>query len=374
LGAPARYLGSVFAHTILRKAYSMNGDHMKKFVLALVLLVSLAVMGFGIVSAQEVDRTGWPETFIIGVYPGDNVEEALAAVEPLRAYLEETLGVRTVLITGTSYNAVIEAMVAGRADAIEVGPFSYVLAADVADAEAIAVANYEIEVDLEEVPGYYSLQFTKKGSGIASIADLAGRSFAFTDPASTSGYLVPATDILLDQEFTDPAQIEEFASVSFAGNHPTAVLSVWNDSVEAGATFDGNLAVQVEEAGIELCGYEDLGIEGPATAEEFPYLDAMTRDEIMAIYDACPDGSLVVFHQSPLIPETPFAINGNLPESFKTAVKDALLAIADNQDLVNELERYYVDPTEAAGVESIDALYDSLRDIAVLLNIDLSAR
>lgn len=347
---------------------------MKKFVRALVLVVSLAALGFGLVSAQEVDRTGWPETFIIGVYPGDNVEEALAAVEPMRVYLEETLGVRTVLITGTSYNAVIEAMAANRADAMEVGPFSYVLAADVAEAEAIAVANYATEVNPDEVPGYYSLMFTKKGSGITSIDDLAGRSFAFTDPASTSGYLVPATDILLDQEFTDPAQIEEFASVSFAGNHPTAVLSVWNDSVEAGATFDGNLAVQVEEAGVSLCGFEDKNIDGPATPAEFPYLSAMTQDEIMAIYNECPDGSLVVFHQSPLIPETPFAIRSTLPESFKTAVKDALLAISDNQDLVNELERYYVDPTEAAGVESIDELYNSLREIAQLLNIDLKAR
>ena len=347
---------------------------MKSLIRICVIMVLTLSIGLGLVSAQDVDRTGWPETFIIGVYPGDNVEEALAAVEPLRIYMEETLGVRTVLITGTSYNAVIEAMAAGRADAMEVGPFSYVLAADVADAEAIAVANYATEVNLNEVPGYYSLMFTKKGSGITSIDDLAGRSFAFTDPASTSGYLVPATDILLDQEFTDPAQIEEFANVSFAGNHPTAVLSVWNDSVDAAATFDGNLAVQVEQAGVALCGYEDKGIDGPATAEEFPYLEAMTQDEIMAIYEACPEGSLVVFHQSPLIPETPFAIKASLPESFKTAVKDALLAISENQDLVNELERYYVDPTEEAGVESIDALYNSLRDIATLLNINLRAR
>ncbi len=349
---------------------------MKKFAFVLSLLAVLSVMLTGVVVAQEAteDRTGWPETFIIGVYPGDNVEEALAAVEPLRLYLEETLGVRTVLITGTSYNAVIEAMAANRADAIEVGPFSYVLAAEVADAEAIAVANYGVVVNREEIPGYYSLMFTKKGSGITSIADLAGRSLAFTDPASTSGYLVPATDILLNQEFTDPAQIEEFASVNFAGNHPSAVLSVWNDTVEAGATFDTNLAVQVEEAGVELCGYTDLAIDGPPTAEEWPYLSAMTQEEITAIYDACPEGSLVVFHQSPLIPETPFAIKSTLPESFKAAVTDALLAIGDNQALVDELERYYVDTRETGGFETIDAMYDSLRDIATLLNIDLRAR
>jgi phosphonate transport system substrate-binding protein len=348
---------------------------MKKLALVIVALLVVAMLGFGLVSAQEVDRTGWPENFIIGVYPGDNVEEALAAVEPLRAYLEETLGVRTVLITGTSYNAVIEAMAAGRADAMEVGPFAYILAADVANAEAIAVANYEVEVDSAEVPGYFSLMLTKKGSGITTIEDLAGRSFAFTDPASTSGYLVPANDILQAMSFDDAAQIEEFANVTFAGNHPTAVLSVFNDTVEAAATFDANIPVQADEGTItDLCGYTDMSMDGPATVEEWPYLEAMTRDEIMAIYDECPEGSLVVFHQSPLIPETPFAINAALPESFKTAVQDALLAIADNQELVNEIERYYVDPSENAGTETIDALYDSLRAIATNLNIDLRAR
>jgi ABC-type phosphate/phosphonate transport system substrate-binding protein len=83
---------------------------------------------------------------------------------------------------------------------------------------------------------------------------------------------------------------------------------------------------------------------------------------------------MVVFHQSPLIPETPFAIRSDLPQSFKDAVTTALLAVAEDQALVDALERYYVDPSENAGVDSIDALYNSLRDIATLLDIDLRAR
>lgn len=345
---------------------------MKKLVHVLVLTAAFAALGLGLVAAQDQDRTGWPETFIIGVYPGDNVEEALAAVEPLRAYLEETLGIRTVLITGTSYNAVIEAMAAGRADAMEVGPFSYVLAADVAKAEALAVVNYQNDVtlenvaeaiDLTEVPGYYGVMFTKKGSGIESIADLKGRSFAFTDPASTSGYLVPANDIMIAMEFTDPAQIEEFTNVTFAGNHPSAVLAVVNGSVDAGATFEQNIPAQIREAGIEVCGWED----GEWDVYRSP-------EEIKAVYDACPEGKIVIFHQSPLIPETPFAVRSDYPQSFKDAVRDALLAVAENPELVVALQRYYVDPTEALNLESLDALYNPLRDIARNLNINLRAR
>ncbi len=355
---------------------------MKKFAIVLLSVLVFVALSFSLVVAQEatpepVDRTGWPETFIIGVYPGDNVEAALASNEPLRTYLESALGVRTVIITGTSYNAVVEAMAAGRADAFEVGPFSYTLAAQVANAEAIAVGTYSTDRDLfqNRVPGYYSLMFTKKGSGITSIDDLAGRSFTFTDPASTSGYLVPATDILLDQEFSDPAQIEDFAAVSFAGNHPASVLAVWNGNVDAGATFDDNLATQVAAAGVELCGFTDMNDGDLITAAEWPYKNAMTEEEIMAIYNDCPDGSLVVFHQSPLIPQTPFAINAALPETFKTAVYDALMDLVNHPDIVDVLGRYYMDPTAVdPSLESIDAVYNPLRDIARLLNLDLTAR
>jgi phosphonate transport system substrate-binding protein len=345
---------------------------MKKMLFVLMVLVFTAVLGLNIVTAQdaEVDKTGWPETFIIGVYPGDNVEAAIEAQEPLRAYLEGVLGVRTVVITGTSYGAVVEAMRAGRADAFEVGPFSYVLAADVANAEAIAVGNYVTNVDTGLLPGYYSVMFTKKGSGIDSIDDLAGKSFAFTDPASTSGYLIPATDVMDAMSFDSKDQLDTFfGQLTFAGNHPASVLAVANGTVDAGATFDDNLADQVEAGIATVCGVES----GDHAANIFHY--AMTTDELMAIYNDCPEGDLAVFHQSPLIPQTPFAVSANLPQSFKDAVKTALLSIGSDQALVDDLGRFYVDPTTVdTSLTSIDALYDPLRLTAEKLDLDLSAR
>ena len=342
---------------------------MKKLVLVLLVLIFTSVLSLTLVSAQDEDRTGWPETFIIGVYPGDNVEEAIAAQEPLRAYLEEQLGVRTVVITGTSYGAVVEAMRAGRADAFEVGPFSYVLAADVANAEAIAVGNYVTEVDTSILPGYYSVMFTKKGSGIESIEDLEGRTFAFTDPASTSGYLIPATDVMDEMGFDSKDQLDTFfGELQFAGSHPASVLAVSNDTTDAGATFDDNLADQVE-AGITICGVTS------ADHAENVFHSAMTQEEIMAIYNDCPEGNIAVFHQSPLIPQTPFAVNADLPQTFKDAVKAALLDIANDQVLVDDLGRFYVDPTTIdTSLASIDALYDPLRVTAEKLDLDLAAR
>lgn len=347
---------------------------MKKIVLSVVLVAMMAVMGLSLASAQEATadpaKAGWPETFIIGVYPGDNVEKAIEAQEPLRAYLEKTLGVRTVVITGTSYGAVVEAMRAGRADAFEVGPFSYVLAADVANAEAIAVGNYVTAVDTKVLPGYYSVMFTKKGSGIKSIADLKGKTFAFTDPASTSGYLVPATDILNDQNFDSKDQLDTFlGQATFAGSHPASVLAVSNGTTDAGATFDDNLVDQAN-ADIAICGVD----KGTAKGTEI-FHSLMTQEQIDKVYADCPDGSIAIFHQSPLIPQTPFAVNKNLPQTFKDAVKTALLNIKDDQSLVDSLGRFYLDPTTIdSSLKTIDNMYDPLRVIAKKLDLDLSAK
>ncbi len=344
---------------------------MKKLAIVLLSLVVFALFSMSVVAQDAAgDREGWPETFIVGVYPGDNVEEALASVEPLRVYLEEQLGIRVVVITGTSYSAVIEAMRAGRADAMEVGPFSYVLASQEAGAEAIAVANYVEGITLEQaqtldveiLPGYFSLMFTVKGSGIDSIDDLAGRSFAFTDPASTSGFLIPASTMMNVLGFSTRAELEGYANIVFAGNHPASVLSVAEGTTDAGATFDGNLMAQADEGLIDLCGYD-------AETGEFPYDDPMTPEEVQAIYDECPEGNVVVFFQSAVIPETPFAVRGDLPQSFKDAVQTALLAMSSDPELVVAMERFYVDPTAIAGAETIDSLYDALREIAETVDV-----
>jgi phosphonate transport system substrate-binding protein len=296
------------------------------------------------------------------------MDKALAQNQPLADYLTQALGVRTVVITGTSYNAVIEAMRAGRADAFEVGPFSYLIAAQEANAEALVVGNYSTEVDTQTLPGYYSVLFTRKGSGIKSIDDLKGKTFAFTDPASTSGHLIPATGIMLAEGFDNQDQLEGFFGQQiFAGSHPAAVIAVATGKTDAGATFDDNLLDQ------NTAGYPVCGITADMQHGQEPFHKQMTQDEINAIYDACPDGNIAVFAQSNIIPQTPFAINKDLPQSFKDAVKTAMLDLVNHQDVIDALGRFYIDPTTIdTSLTTVDSYYDNLRTTAKLLNMDLS--
>jgi len=102
---------------------------MMKAIRFAVLFAVLAALTVGTSIAQDdMDREGWPEPFVLGLFGGDDSAEALRDNEPLRAYLAEALDMEVLISTGTSYSAVIEAMRADRVDAMAVGPFAYVLA------------------------------------------------------------------------------------------------------------------------------------------------------------------------------------------------------------------------------------------------------
>jgi phosphonate transport system substrate-binding protein len=357
------------------------GKRAFSFVQALILLAILAIVAVSCtpvapaatpaankatnqssVSPTTDPKAGWPKEFIVGFFAGDDPNKVLESNEPLRAHLEKSLGIPVKSVTGTSYSAVIEAMRNKKADAMEVGPFSYTLAVQEANAEALAAGisvakGKEAKYDASIPPYYYSLIFTMKGSGIKTIADLKGKDFNFVDPASTSGHLMPKTYLI--KSGIDP---DKDMKTVFAGSHPTSVISVWNKKAAAGATYEQNLFDLVANNQVEACLWPDKEINKKRTAEE-----------IKAVYDACPDGKLVIIGMTDPIPNTPFAVRADLPASFKMEVKNALLSVKDKPELITAYRGWYVDPSVSLKLANLDAFYNPLRDIAKLLNLDLKA-
>jgi phosphonate transport system substrate-binding protein len=308
-------------------------------------------------AATADPHAGWPSKFIVGMFAGDDPQKVTFDNEAFRAYLEKQLGIPVEIITGGSYSAVIEAMRVKKADAMSVGPFSYTLAVQEANAEALGAGitadAKDPKYDAKKLPYYYSVIITKKGSGVATLADLKGKDFTFVDPASTSGHLMPKA--LLIKNGLDP---DKDMKTVFAGSHPSSVSAVWNDKVPAGATYEGNLYNLSKDGQVDLCFWPDGELN-----------KARTPEEIKAVYDA----KLVIIGMTDPIPNTPFAIRSDLPASFKAEVKAALLAIKDHPELVPDLKRWYVDPSQDLGLKNLDAFYNPLREVAKLLDLDLKA-
>lgn len=157
-------------------------------LIALFAVLGLVVGCGGDRGSAKAQQDGeMPDPLVMGLIPAEDNQEVIRGFQPAADYLGEQLGTEVELYTATDYSGIIEAMRSGEVDLAWFGPLSYILAADVADAEAIVV---QLNKDSGE-PTYRSLIITQPGSGIGELGDLEGRTFSFVDPASTSGYSSP---------------------------------------------------------------------------------------------------------------------------------------------------------------------------------------
>ena len=147
--------------------------------------VATAVSGAA-AQAQEITE------FRIGILGGENQNDRLKNNECLRVALEEALGVPTELFAPADYDGVIEGLLGGNLDVAWLGASAYAKA-HLEDPEAVTAVL--IPVNPDGTTGYYSIGFTRIDTGITSLDDMQGKVFAFGDPNSTSGYLIPAVEI-----------------------------------------------------------------------------------------------------------------------------------------------------------------------------------
>ena len=106
--------------------------------------------------------------------------------------LEKDLDMRVIPYTAADYVSIVEAMRAKKVDVAWLGSFSYVLAVQEAGAEAF-VAGVRKSTGKAS---YTSLIFVRGDAPYQSVMDLKGKSFAFVDPASTSGHLFPRAGMM----------------------------------------------------------------------------------------------------------------------------------------------------------------------------------
>ncbi len=137
--------------------------------------------------------------------------------------------------------------------------------------------------------GYRSCLIAHSDSDIFTPEDLAGKTFAFNDPNSTSGYLVPMT-FFLNEIGVDVKK--HFAKVTFSGSHEASILAVANKKVDVAST--------------NLPDMQQLTREGKVTR-----------------------GGLRVIWVSKLIPNDPVVVRKDLPPSLKTAIEESLVSMKD---------------------------------------------
>jgi phosphonate transport system substrate-binding protein len=253
--------------------------------------------------------------------PSQKPTDLLATGEEFGRLLGRLVGVPVRVTVASDYAAVIEALRNRTADLAFVHPGGYVLASREARATIVAKNLWHGKST------FTSRIFVRKDGGVRQLEELRGKTIAFVDPASSSGYIYPMV-LLIQRGLVrnrDPKTF--FREVVFAGSHDAAMRALVNGHVDAIASFD--------------------------LAREQYLKDPAERERIVFVAE------------TPAIPEAGIAARDGLAPDVVARVRAALISIRGpaHADLLKRL--YDIDGFEPAE----DREYDSVRAAIELLGV-----
>jgi len=251
---------------------------MKHLILALAATTALT----GAAGAEGIKE------FNIGILGGENAQDRMTSNECYRAAIEKELGVPVKVFTPADYDGVIQGLLGGTLDMAWLGASAYAKTY-LTDPEAVEVVLTKQNSDGST--GYYSIAFARKDSGITKIEDAKGKVFAFGEPNSTSGYLVPAAELIATY---GPLE-NYFSEVKFSGGHEQTIVGVANGDFAAGVSWADGLGAWED-------GYNSGAFRKAADAGLVDMND------------------LVEIWKSKMIPEGPMVVRKALPQDVKDKV------------------------------------------------------
>jgi phosphonate transport system substrate-binding protein len=278
--------------------------------LGLVVLLGLVVSGFAA-------DPSWPKELTFALLSTESAQEITRRWQPILAQLEKDLGVPVKSTVATDYRGTIEALRFKKADLGWLGPKAYVEATNNNYANVDAIAQVRNE---NGSLGYRACLIVHADSDIFAPEDIAGRTFAFNDPNSTSGYLVPMT-FFMNEMSVDPRK--HFSKVTFSGSHEASIFAVANKKVEVAST-------------------------------NVPDMQQITRE------GKVPRGALRVIWVSKLIPLDPVVVRKDMPASLRAAITESLVTMKErNAGAFVHAGSYF----KGGFVPATDAKYQVIREM-----------
>lgn len=253
--------------------------------------------------------------------PSVDAEKITLSAKPLIQFLERETGYYFETAIPTSYIAVVEAFGTDRADIAIINSFSYLLAHQKYGANAV------LRVIRTGNQAYYRGQIiVRTDSGIDRLEDLNGKSIAYVDASSASGYILPSN--LLKKQGIKPAR------ETFAMKHDNVVIMVYQKQVDAGATF--------------------YSPPHPVTGEPLDarsrvkkqYPDVFEKIKILALTDS--------------LPNDPVVFRKGMSSVMVERIKNALLKFANSEEGKKIMPEIY---SMEGLIETSDSDYDLLRKL-----------
>ena len=298
----------------------MLGPHTSRFCIALLLILCLVACG---------DSGKSPKVLRVGFVPAEDAQQVMQNAQPIVDILQKQLGMEIQPFVAADYTGVVEALRVNKLDIAFLTPASYVLAKNEANVKVI------LKSERKGIASYYAAIITRADSGIETLDDLRGKTFAFGDALSTTGNIFPRK--MFKERGIDP--VRDFKQVLYSGGHDATVLAVLNGKVDAGATYANSP-------------------DGDDTAWMRYLKNPEDVKKIRAIAFSEP------------IPADNLVINGNLDEAIARKVEESFLQLSRDpkgKQMMRDL--YQID----GFVPATDRDYDSVRQAFDIAGIPLKA-
>lgn len=276
---------------------------------------------------SSLEKNGEPKVLTIAVFggSGDNKGSVGKAMEIFKIYLQKKLHKEVKFYITTDYTAVVEALHAKKAQIGYLSPFSYVLATQKEDIKPLVAIGEKGKPSM-----YHSIIFTNKKSGVQNIEQLKNKasslSLTFSDPASTSGHLIPFA--FLQSIGLNPDH--DFKQTVFSGSHAATVLSVSSNKIDVG------------------CSTQEYGT------------DILVRKGIVK-----KDDFIILWKSDPIV-ASPIVIRKDINKDFAEKLKEIYLNLHKEDSTVFNayIGLYHLNPRDLSYMTIEDSLYKGVRKIA----------
>jgi phosphonate transport system substrate-binding protein len=206
-------------------------------------LLAGAAAGCSPNSAGSAAKGSVKGAFRIGVIPYENPQEETEEYQQFGAFLGQKINGQPAVVTvAQDYVGVVTALENDQEDAAYLNPLSYVIASDRARkaGRALVPISMPYVIMKGQTKGdltYEGVIFARKDSGIKNLSDLKGKTIAFNEQTSTSGYLYPVS-MLIKAGINPRAKSDggDLKQVYFAGAQGV-VPAVMHGQADAGAIF-----------------------------------------------------------------------------------------------------------------------------------------
>jgi len=256
-----------------------------------------------------------PKPLVLGFLPSQQADSVLPNAQALGAFLSERIGQPVEVVVPSSYEPLIEGFRFNRIDVAFLDGGPAWIAHQRAGAEVILAETNNGETF------YWAEAFTRKGSGINAVTDIAGKRLAFTSRTGSSGFLMPIGSLIaaghLKVEGDGLDALEQ------------ALQRTYRQTIDAGGYQQALRAV--------LDGRADVAFGGHTVPARF--LSAADQQRIVA------------FHRFGRIPSHAILVASTMDSTTRAKVKAAFMALNEPANLPLLTAIYGVDGVVDATTE-----------------------